>query len=87
MITSLCRERAVVDRHELVCLCSWNHLEPASNVDPLLPSFLEYGPEKAPHPGLLRVVCTHTARVLHPARSRRASTMSYNDALVGCGKC
>ena len=60
MIAALCRDRAVVDPHELVCLCNWNDLDPASNVDPLLPHCLAHIPERAPLHGF-SVLCTSEA--------------------------
>ena len=58
-ITALCRDRAVLERHDLVPLRHWNIIELGSNLDPLLPGFFEHIPQRAPHPGFLLVVNCH----------------------------
>ena len=60
-ITALCRDRAVLERHDLVPLRHWNIIELGSNLDPLLPGFLEHVPQRAPHPGFLQVVCLRSS--------------------------
>ena len=47
-ITALCRDRAVLERHDLVQLRHWNIIELGSNLDPLLPGFFEHIPQVSP---------------------------------------